>query len=32
MEYGWRAAFYLLVHIYYHKYHLCTIRGIVSRE
>ena len=26
-----RAAFYLLTRTYYHKYHLYTIRGIVSR-
>ena len=31
MEYGWRAAFYLLTRTYYHKYRLNTIRGIVSR-
>ncbi len=31
MEYGWRAAFYLLTRTYYHKYRLYTIRGIVSR-
>ena len=31
LEYGWRAAFYLLSRIYYHKYRLYTIRGIVSR-
>ena len=31
MEYGWRAAFYLLTRTYYHKYRLYTIRGIVSK-
>ncbi len=31
LEYGWRAAFYLLTRTYYHKYRLYTIRGIVSR-
>ena len=31
MEYGWRAAFYLLTRTYYHKYRLYTIRGIISR-
>ena len=31
LEYGWRAAFYLLTRTYYHKYRLYTIRGIISR-
>ena len=31
LEYGWRAAFYLLTRTYYHKYRLYTIRGIVSK-
>ena len=31
LEYGWRAAFYLLTRMYYHKYRLYTIRGIISR-
>ena len=31
MEYGWRAAFYLLTRTYYHKYRLYTIRSIVSK-
>ena len=31
LEYGWRAAFYLLTCTYYHKYRLYTIRGIISR-
>ena len=31
LEYGWRAAFYLLTRTYYHKYRLFTIRGIISR-
>ena len=31
MEYGWRAAFYLLTRTYYHKYRLFTIRGIISK-
>ena len=31
LEWGWRAAFYLLTRTYYQKYRLCTIRGIVSR-
>ena len=31
LEWGWRAAFYLLTRTYYNKYRLCTIRGIVSR-
>ena len=31
LEWGWRAAFYLLTRTYYHKYRLYTIRTIVSR-
>ena len=31
LEWGWRAAFYLLTRTYYHKYRLYTIRAIVSR-
>ena len=31
LEWGWRAAFYLLTRTYYHKYRLFTIRSIVSR-
>jgi hypothetical protein len=31
LEYGWRAAFYLLTRTYYHKYRLYTIRSIVSK-
>ena len=31
MEYGWRAAFYLLTRTYYHRYCAYTIRGIISR-
>lgn len=31
LEYGWRAAFYLLTRTYYHKYRLYTIRGIISK-
>jgi len=31
LEYGWRAAFYLLTRTYYHKYRLYTIRGIITR-
>ena len=31
MEWGWRAAFWLLTRTYYHKYRLYTIRTIVSR-
>ena len=31
LEYGWRAAFYLLTRTYYHKYRLYTIRAIVSK-
>ena len=31
LEYGWRAAFYLLTRTYYHKYRVYTIRGIISR-
>ena len=31
MEYGWRAAFWLLTRTYYHTYRLFTIRAIVSQ-
>ena len=31
LEYGWRAAFYLLTRTYYHKYRLYTIRAIISK-
>ena len=31
MEWGWRAAFYLLTRTYYHKYRLYTIRMIIRR-
>ena len=31
LEYGWRAAFWLLTRTYYHTYRLYTIRAIVSR-
>ena len=31
LEYGWRAAFYLLTRTYYHKYRLYTIRMIIKR-
>ena len=31
MEYGWRAAFYLLTRTYYHKHRLYTIRTIIRR-
>ena len=31
MEYGWRAAFVLLTRTYYRKYHLDTIRKIITR-
>ena len=31
MEYGWRAAFYLLTRTYYHKYRLFTIRAIINK-
>ena len=31
LEYGWRAAFYLLTRTYYHKYRLYTIRMIINR-
>ena len=31
LEYGWRAAFYLLTRTYYHKYRLFTIRAIISK-
>ena len=31
LEWGWRAAFYLLTRTYYHKYRLYTIRVIINR-
>ncbi len=31
LEWGWRAAFYLLTRTYYHKYRLYTIRAIVQK-
>ena len=31
LEWGWRAAFYLLTRTYYHKYRLFTIRSIVQK-
>ena len=31
LEWGWRAAFYLLTRTYYHKYRLYTIRSIINR-
>ena len=31
LEWGWRAAFYLLTRTYYHKYRLYTIRMIIRR-
>jgi hypothetical protein len=31
LEWGWRAAFYLLTRTYYHTYRLYTIRAIISR-
>ena len=31
LEWGWRAAFYLLTRTYYHKYRLYTIRTIIRR-
>ena len=31
LEYGWRAAFYLLTRTYYHKYRLFTIRKIIGK-
>ena len=31
MEWGWRAAYYLLTRTYYHKHRLYTIRAIVSK-
>ena len=31
LEYGWRAAFYLLTRTYYYKYRLYTIRAIISK-
>ena len=31
LEWGWRAAFYMLTRTYYHKYRLYTIRTIINR-
>jgi hypothetical protein len=31
LEWGWRAAFWLLTRTYYHKYRLFTIRSIVTK-
>ena len=31
MEWGWRAAFWLLTRTYYHKYRLYTIRDIIHK-
>ena len=31
LEWGWRAAFYMLTRTYYHKYRLFTIRAIVTK-
>ena len=31
MEWGWRAAFWLLTRTYYHKYRLYTIRTIIQK-
>ena len=31
LEFGWRAAFYLLTRTYYHKYRLFTIRAIINK-
>ena len=31
LEWGWRAAFYLLTRTYYHTYRLYTIRAIISK-
>lgn len=31
LEWGWRAAFYMLTRTYYHKYRLYTIRTIIRR-
>ena len=31
LEWGWRAAFYMLTRTYYHKYRLFTIRTIVQK-
>ena len=31
LEYGWRAAFWLLTRTYYHQYRLFTIRGIIQK-
>jgi len=31
LDWGWRAAFWLLTRTYYHKYRLFTIRAIVTK-
>ena len=31
LEFGWRAAFYLLTRTYYYKYRLFTIRAIINK-
>jgi len=31
MEWGWRAAFWLLTRTYYHQYRLYTIRSIIKK-
>ena len=31
LEWGWRAAFYLLTRTYYHTYRLFTIRKIIQK-
>ena len=31
MEWGWRAAFWLLTRTYYHNYRLFTIRAIINK-
>jgi len=31
MKYGWRAAFYLLVLVYYRNYNLQTVQDIISK-
>ena len=31
LEWGWRAAFWLLTRTYYHKYRLYTIRAIIQK-
>ncbi|ADE81684.1 hypothetical protein PRMUPPPA20_11590 [Xylanibacter ruminicola] len=31
MEWGWRAAFWLLTRVYYHTYRLFTIRKIITK-